>query len=71
MLYQLSYSHHVPPNGYPRGATAHDSRHGGTGVDRVARRAGHSTGLAAITSAAIAFAVSTSGPGGGTKIARR
>ena len=69
MLYQLSYSHHaaaarpIAP-GRVRTNDSHTSRAASSGFPAAGRRRGQS-------SAAIALAVSTSGPGSGTKTVRR
>ncbi len=63
MLYQLSYSHHAH-------APHHDSHTAAGCVERDTRDT-QKMGCAAATSAATAFAASTSRPGGGTKTVRR
>jgi hypothetical protein len=64
VLYQLSYDHHAPHVALCAGRTSIASAAGAlsTGFRRVGM---------AYNSAAIALAVSTSGPGSGTKIVRR
>ena len=63
MLCQLSYSHHART---VRRATTNDSGMGRPAVER-----DYAWRRSATNSAAIAFPDSTSGPGRGTKIARR
>ena len=74
VLYQLSYSHHVDSPDLPGGTPTNDSHTWGGRVDRVLRRVSpgaERSGPAAYSSAAMALAASMSGPGSGTKIARR
>lgn len=63
MLYLLSYNHHAPA---VRRATTNDSGMGSPAVEW-----DYAWRSSASSAAAIAFPDSTSGPGGGTKIARR
>ncbi len=65
MLYQLSYDHHRARGNLPAVPANHSRTPVGV-VERVPQR-----GRVTYNSAAIAFAVSTSGPGSGTKIVRR
>jgi hypothetical protein len=77
VLCQLSYSHHaaVARSIAPGGVRTNNSHTSARRVQRVAgypRPAATATGRrAGQSSAAIAFAVSTSGPGSGTKTVRR
>jgi hypothetical protein len=63
VLYQLSYDHHAHGKALPVVPDKH-SRPPGTAVDGV-------TGVSDQRPAAMAFAVSTSGPGSGTNTVRR
>jgi hypothetical protein len=67
VLYQLSYSHHVPVGRGAPDEPRNDSHNPPGPVERV----GQPIGRSAATWAATAFAASTSSPGPGTKIVRR